>query len=144
MDADTEISKGVRNMRMRPEVHIWAGVKVDDYDFDVIKEKLPEFYLEKDEYGDLSEDETRWEPLLGENKAPELVYCCGSLIGFGLLVLDHDWDFGAIEVDLSKMSEKASQYKAAMEKLFKSCRIDLPVKVYCQTDCLFPGANQNG
>ena len=102
-------------------VTIWVGIECDH-----IPEFMPENEL-TNAYGDEMERLTVY-------KNFSIIRCCDDICGAGVIIFRHDWDYGVTEINLKELHQEAQRMIYPMKQIFKEWGVDLPVKVYTQTN----------
>lgn len=113
------------------KVSVWVGLKVNDESWDEIKEKLPEGLVDED--GWVEWDEKVKLPLTGGLNVNHFT-CCDEVCGFGVEVFSHDWDYGVVAFNASKIQEKVIETVFKVNELFDKCGIQERAGVWCQCD----------
>ena len=58
-----------------------------------------------------------------------------DVVGLGILVLDHDWNYGARRVDFDDLTRQVQKAKEDLTRLFKSWGLeDVEIGLWLQTD----------
>ena len=96
-------------MGMDAKVAIWAGVRFGDtgIGWGEFKEHLPEDLFEPDGCTILrpgAEDLQTFE-------------CSDSVVGFGIPVFEHDWDYGVVEFDTHDINARANHALSVFDTL---------------------------
>lgn len=108
------------------KVDIWVGVRSADVDIDEITEKLPDGLL--DEYGDSMGRSKKYDLCVQSIRSSE------DVEGFGVVVFNHDWDFGSVEFNVHEIERKIDDASEKLQALFDERGIDAKIGVWCQTD----------
>lgn len=116
---------------MDAKADIWVGVKIEDTEqWDEVFLKLPESI--KDDEGDLHWDDSVIRKSVGVKLAT--ISCSEEIIGFGVPIFQHDWEYGVVEIDFRDLMSEESFAKQKLLELFQAWGIDLEVKTFIQTD----------
>lgn len=105
-------------MGMDAKVKIWVGVREDsEVDSSELEENEEvQLILEKNDL-ELSK-----------------IYCSEEVVGSGIVILSHDWDYGVKEFDFNKIKQKEEKAKLVLGKIFKIVGIKEQIGTWIQTD----------
>ena len=120
-------------MGMDATATIWVGFRTEDFDAcDEDASLHPD--LKALFQADEEDEEYIDEIALNDGLTFELIHVSEEIAGGGVIVLRHDWDYGAQAFDLADLTKKISDVLPVVKAKFEEWNFEAPLGVWIQTD----------
>lgn len=112
-------------MGMDASFSIWVGVNDEEQDFLKNNEdKLPSEFFDGELLGDA---------VIGDF-AFETFYCGDEIIGYGIGIFYHDWDYGVSSFNVLEIVDEIEKTKKILKDFFDKQGISEEINVWCQAN----------